>query len=81
MAQTFPIRGKKPLRNDPLICLCNEVPRSEVVRAIRNGACSLAKIFDETFAGCGPCGGSCQPELVQLLQQELDSPTKPKPGG
>ncbi len=56
---------------DPLICMCNEVPKSAIDAAMRNGATTLAEIFDQTFAGCGPCGGSCQPELVQLLSDHL----------
>lgn len=67
----------KQLRNrkDPLVCLCNQVPQSQIVEAMLRGACSLAQIFDATFAGCGPCGGSCQPQLVAMLeahQRRLD---------
>lgn len=52
---------------DPLICSCNEVPRSQIVAAIRRGASSMADIYDATWAGCGPCGGTCQPEIAALL--------------
>lgn len=62
---------RKPDRNDPLICMCNEVPASQILRAIDCGACTLGQIFDATFAGCGPCGGSCQPELVRILTTRL----------
>ncbi len=70
MPQARNNRASAPNRGDPLICLCNEVPRSAICRAIGSGACSLAQIFDATFAGCGPCGGSCQPELAKLLYEE-----------
>lgn len=59
----------RPMLNDPLVCFCNEVPRSAIDRAIARGACSLAQLYDATFAGCGPCGGSCQPHLVHILTE------------
>lgn len=74
--QSQPQRGHKHGRGkpaDPLICFCNEVPKSKIDAAMANGACTLAAIFDQTFAGCGPCGGSCQPELVQLLAEHQRS--------
>ncbi|MSQ82550.1 MAG: hypothetical protein EXR77_06485 [Myxococcales bacterium] len=60
-------KNRNSRANDPVICCCNAVPLSEIERAIGQGACTLAQLFDATFAGCGPCGGSCQPELVQIL--------------
>jgi len=57
--------------NDPIICFCNEVRLSVIVAALDEGASTLADIFDRTWAGCGPCGGSCQPDLVALLEDYL----------
>ena len=54
-------------RDDPVLCFCNEVRLSVIVRAMDDGAESLADLFDRTWAGCGPCGGSCQPDLLALL--------------
>lgn len=51
-----------------MICLCNGVPRSKIVAAIDRGCTSLGKIFDATRAGCGPCGGTCQYKLRQLIE-------------
>jgi len=51
------------------ICYCNSIPKAQVEAAIQNGADTLGKIFDETTAGCGPCGGSCQPDLKDLLKK------------
>lgn len=65
------MRKAKPDRRDPLICLCNQVPRSRIEAAIDCGAHSLAQIFDETWAGCGPCGGTCQPVIAALLNARL----------
>lgn len=61
-------------RGDPVICCCNNVRRSEIVAAIAGGARSMATIFDVTFAGCGPCGGTCQPEIAHILRCELAAP-------
>lgn len=80
---------KKLDPRDPLICSCNEVPRSQIEAAIGRGACSMADIFDATWAGCGPCGGTCQPEIAELLRAHCEpaapvvppaSPT-PRPEG
>lgn len=59
-------------KDDPLVCLCNRVPRSALLRAMDGGADSMAALFDQTFAGCGPCGGSCQPDVARLLQAYRD---------
>lgn len=64
---------------DPLVCFCNRVPQSAIEAAVQGGARSLAQLFDATWAGCGPCGGSCQPELQRLLgeltaQEAPDAP-------
>tara|TARA_Y100001935_G_C17307830_1_gene513582 strand:- start:3124 stop:3354 length:231 start_codon:yes stop_codon:yes gene_type:complete len=64
----------KKSKKEKLICYCNKIPLRVVEEAIDNGASSLGDLFDRTQAGCGPCGGSCQPELRKLLAKKL----KPK---
>jgi len=63
--------------DDPVICFCNEIRLSAIVVALDDGAVTLADIFDATWAGCGPCGGSCQPDLVAIVSDyhgiELDA--------
>ncbi len=56
---------------DPIVCFCNEVRLGTIVDALAEGACTMADIYDRTFAGCGPCGGSCQPDLALILQDWL----------
>lgn len=64
--------GRKPnRRDDPLVCSCNEVSRSTLHDAMQRGACSMAAIFDATWAGCGACGGTCQPRIAAMLQDFL----------
>jgi bacterioferritin-associated ferredoxin len=62
-----------------LVCICNEVPLSAIEAAIARGATSLAEVFDATFAGCGPCGGSCQERIAQLLRERARRPFAPPP--
>lgn len=68
-------------RGDPFVCLCNQVARSEIEAAMAAGADSMAKLFDATFAGCGPCGGSCQPDLVRMLTEFHARRSAGRPGG
>ncbi|MGZ3722635.1 MAG: (2Fe-2S)-binding protein [Bdellovibrionales bacterium] len=68
-----------------LICLCNEVSQETVEAAITRGCDTLGKIFDATIAGCGACGGSCQPTLRKMLESFQatgtfpDNPRHPSP--
>ena len=54
--------------DDPIVCFCNEICLSAVVSALDAGASTLTAIIDATFAGCGACGGSCQPDLEAILE-------------
>jgi NAD(P)H-nitrite reductase large subunit len=54
-----------------IICRCNNVSRKTIEEAIVNGCDTLNKIFDETTAGIGPCGGSCRRKLGPLLDHYL----------
>jgi bacterioferritin-associated ferredoxin len=64
-----------------LICYCNAISQEEIEQAILRGCNSLGKIFDATTAGCGACGGSCQPTLRKMLETYLETgkfPENPK---
>lgn len=63
-------RNKKS-KQEKLICYCNGIPLAVVEKAIEDGAKTMGQIFDRTTAGCGPCGGSCQPEIRKLLEEKL----------
>ena len=58
---------------DPLICLCNNIRKSEIVAAIKNGAKTKDEIFDQTTAGVGACGGSCRPQLQEIIDEIKNS--------
>ncbi|MES2963604.1 MAG: (2Fe-2S)-binding protein, partial [Bdellovibrionota bacterium] len=51
----------------------NNVSRDVIEGAIRNGCDTLNKIFDETTAGVGPCGGSCRRKLGPMLDTYLET--------
>ncbi|MBQ3103335.1 MAG: (2Fe-2S)-binding protein, partial [Oscillospiraceae bacterium] len=43
--------------NDPIICRCEEIRRSEIQAAIDAGCTSVTAIKKFTRAGMGPCQG------------------------
>ena len=57
------IRGLKT------VCRCNNVKYRTIERAIRNGACTLTQIAVCTTATTGHCGGSCTPDVQQMLDE------------
>ncbi|HMN69007.1 MAG TPA: (2Fe-2S)-binding protein [Bdellovibrionales bacterium] len=56
-------------KNKKLVCLCNGVSQATIEAAIARGCDTLGKIFDATTAGCGPCGGTCQPKIRKMLEK------------
>jgi NAD(P)H-nitrite reductase large subunit len=53
---------------DVLVCLCMDVCKSEIVKAIREkGLDSLDEVMEETQAGCG-CS-SCHGEIEGILEE------------
>ncbi|OQW53638.1 MAG: NAD(P)H-nitrite reductase [Proteobacteria bacterium SG_bin7] len=69
---------KKPNPKNEIICLCNNVSRTTIENAIRDGANTLNKIFDTTTAGVGPCGGSCRRKLGPMLETYLTTGAFPE---
>ncbi|HWW60706.1 MAG TPA: (2Fe-2S)-binding protein [Thermoanaerobaculia bacterium] len=55
------IRGLKT------VCRCNNIKYKTIERAIREGAHSLHQIANRTTATTGQCGGSCTPDVQQML--------------
>ena len=70
---------KKDLSQDPIICKCNEVRLSTLHKAIQDGCDTMNKIFDETTAGVGSCGGTCRRVIVPILEDYLEKGTFPAP--
>ena len=57
------IRGLKT------VCRCNNVKYRTIERAIRNGACTLTQVAAATTATTGHCGGSCTPDVQQMIEE------------
>jgi bacterioferritin-associated ferredoxin len=60
-------------RSDPkdFICFCQGISRQEIVNCIDEGAQTLEDIQNGIGATVGPCGGSCTPNVVKLLNETL----------
>ncbi|NOX44938.1 MAG: (2Fe-2S)-binding protein [Caldiserica bacterium] len=66
-------RRKDP--DDPVVCRCEEVTVSQVVRAIREGHDTLEELKRHLRAGMGPCQGrTCLPLLARILARETGRP-------
>lgn len=57
------IRGLKT------VCRCNNIKYRTIERAIREGAHTLTQVADRTTATTGHCGGSCTPDVQQMLAE------------
>lgn len=59
------------------ICRCNNIKYKTIERAIREGAQSLSQVAARTTATTGQCGGSCTPEVQEMLAEIV--PRRPIP--
>ena len=66
------IRGLKT------VCRCNNIKYRTIERAIREGAQTLTQIATRTTATTGHCGGSCTPDVQEMLDGAC-GPCLPKP--
>lgn len=57
------IRGLKT------VCRCNNIKYRTIERAIREGAHTLTQVATRTTATLGQCGGSCTPDVQQLIAE------------
>lgn len=49
------------------ICRCNNIKYRTIERAIREGACTMTQVATRTTATLGECGGTCTPDVQQML--------------
>jgi len=57
------------IRGLETVCRCNNIKYRTVVRAIREGAHTLTQLAGRTTATTGHCGGSCTPDVQQMLAE------------
>lgn len=62
-AQHPVVRGLKT------VCLCNNIKYRTIQRAIREGAWTLPDVAARTTATTGHCGGSCTPDVQEMLAE------------
>lgn len=55
------------LRGLKTVCRCNNIKYRTIERAIREGAWTLTQVAARTTATTGHCGGSCTPDVQQML--------------
>lgn len=67
------IRGLKT------VCRCNNIKYRTIERAIREGACSIAEVANRTGATTGHCGGTCTPDIQQMLDELAPAAAAPAP--
>jgi len=51
---------------DKNLCVCNEVPKIDIINAIVNGATTVAEIKKQTFATMG--SGCCTQQVERLIE-------------
>jgi NAD(P)H-nitrite reductase large subunit len=61
------------------ICRCNNIKYRTIERAIREGARTLHQIASRTTATTGHCGGSCTPDVQEMLAEHCQAPCEIRP--
>src|SRR5438270_902382 len=61
------------------VCRCNNIKYRTIERAIRRGACTLTQIAACTTATTGHCGGSCTPDVQEMLDEHAPKPPLAQP--
>ena len=56
------------------VCRCNNIKYRTIERAIRCGASTLSQIAARTTATTGHCGGSCTPDVQDMIACLAPSP-------
>ena len=60
---------------DVIICRCEEIRRSEIIQAIKEGSITINEIKRRTRAGMGLCQGkTCRRTIAQLISKYTGKP-------
>ncbi|HVT45211.1 MAG TPA: (2Fe-2S)-binding protein [Thermoanaerobaculia bacterium] len=51
------------------VCRCNNIKYKTIAKAICDGARSIAEVAAKTTATTGHCGGSCTPNVAQMIEE------------
>ena len=69
------------IRGLTTVCRCNNIKYRTIARAIGEGAHTLTQIATRTTATTGHCGGSCTPDVQEMLVEHAPQRPLPAPGG
>jgi NAD(P)H-nitrite reductase large subunit len=62
---------------DPMICRCERVRKSEIVRAIRAGVRDMNQLKAVARSGMGGCGGkTCTEQVLRIYREEGVDPSE-----
>ena len=61
------------------VCRCNNIKYRTIERAIREGAHTLTQVATRTTATTGQCGGSCTPDVQEMLAELAPQRRLPTP--
>ena len=61
------------------ICRCNNIKFRTIEKAIREGAYTMTQVATRTTATTGHCGGTCTPDVQQMLDDLVPAHAKPAP--
>ena len=69
------------IRGLTTVCRCNNTKYRTIERAIRDGASTLTQVATRTTATTGHCGGSCTPDVQEMLADLAPQRPLPAAGG
>jgi NAD(P)H-nitrite reductase large subunit len=67
------------IRGLTTVCRCNNIKYRTIERAIRDGARTMTAIAERTTATTGHCGGSCTPDVQNMLCELSCALPPPRP--
>ncbi len=72
-----PVTGEAGLEDDPVVCRCERVRKSEIVKEIRAGVRDMNQLKAVVRSGMGGCGGkTCTEQILRLYREEGIDPSE-----
>ena len=60
------------IKDDTILCRCEDITKKDILKAIDNGAKDLNQLKSWTRFGMGPCQGrTCQYSVAKVVAEEL----------
>ena len=67
------------IRGLETVCRCNNIKYRTIERCIREGAWSLSQVAARSTATTGHCGGSCTPDILQMILEHAPKHSRLSP--